>query len=371
VVRRALFAAVAPWVLVALLAVAGAVAGVAGLAGGGSNVAVPQAGAVAELPVIQGAIPADAAPGGATGVAVSGDRVYVAESREGFVRVTTRDGSAVATIGAGWLRIPVYVAVGPVDGRVYVSDRGRGEVAVFSATGERLGAVHLPGPSGAATDAAWSPLALGFAPDGVLYVADSAEPQSVDVFSATGTRVATLGAGVPDGRTGRTFAFANGIAAGADTVYVVDSNNGRLLVFDRSGAFLRQVAVDGIPRGIAVLGDGRIVVVDASSDSVNVLDAQGRVLGTIAGESGDGATLAAPAGVALGEDGTLYVVDSVSGRVFTAETTVAGGGRSDLSAETRPWLLAAAGLLWVLAVGLAWRATVRARARARERGIRL
>jgi DNA-binding beta-propeller fold protein YncE len=304
-------------------------------------------------------------------VAVSGDRIYVAESRKGFVRVTTRDGSAVATIGAGWLRTPVYVAVGPVDGRLYVSDRGRGEVAVFSATGVRLGAVHPQGPSGAATDGAWLPLALSFAPDGVLYVADSAEPQSVEVFSPTGSRIGSLGVDVPDGRTGRKFAFPNGIAANTGEVLVADSNNGRLLFFDRAGVLLRQVMADGIPRGIALLGDGRIVVVDAASGSVEVLDAQGRMLGAVTGQAPDGARLVAPAGVALGEDGTLYVVDSVSGRVFTASTPEAAGGQTGVSAETRTWLLVAAGLLWALAIILGWRAAVRARARVRARSVRL
>jgi len=370
--RRARFAAIASWTGVTLLALGGVAAVVAGLAGSGRTTLQPPTATVAELPAIHGVIPSsDTTPGGATGVAVSGDRVYVAESRKGFVRVTTRDGSAVATIGAGWLRTPVYVAVGPVDGRLYVSDRGRGEVAVFSATGERIGAVTPEGSSSAATDGAWLPLALGFAPDGVLYVADSAEPQSVDVFSATGSRIASLGVDVPDGRTGRTFAFPNGIAADAEQVLVADSNNGRLLVFDRSGAFLRQVAVDGIPRGIVLLRDGRIVVVDAASGSVEVLDAQGRVLGAVTGQAADGARLVAPAGVALGEDGTLYVVDSVSGRVFTATTPEAAGGQAGISAETRTWLLIAAGLLWALAVVLGWRAAARARARVRARSVRL
>jgi sugar lactone lactonase YvrE len=375
-VRRARIAGIALWAGVVLLVVCGVVAVVAGLGGTGTvtslPVPLPPTGSVAELPVINAALPsADTTPGGATGVAVSGDRVYVAESRKGFVRVTTRDGSAVATIGAGWLRTPVYVAVGPVDGRLYVSDRGRREVEVFSATGERLGVVTPQGPSGEATEGAWLPLALGFAPDGVLYVADSAEPQRVDVFSATGSRIASLGADVPDGRTGGKFAFPNGIAASTDEVLVADSNNGRLLVFDRSGAFVRQVMIDGIPRGVVVLGDGRIVLVDAAGGSVEVLDAQGQMLGAVTGQAADGASLVAPAGVALSEDGTLYVVDSATGRVFTASTPEVVGGRAGLSAETRTWLLVAAGLLWALAVFLGWRAAARARARARASGVRL
>lgn len=370
--RRARFAAIASWVGVILLVLGGATAVAASLTASAGTTVQPPTGTVAELPAIQGVIPSsDTTSGGATGVAVSGDRVYVAESRKGFVRVTTRDGSAVATIGADWLQTPVYVAVGPVDGRVYVSDRGRGEVAVFSATGERIGAVTPQGSSVTATGGAWLPLALGFAPDGVLYVADSAEPQSVDVFSATGSRIASLGAGVPDGRTGRTFAFPNGIAASFEQVVVADSNNGRLLVFDRSGVLLRQFSVDGIPRGIALLGDGRIVLVDASSGSVEVLDPEGRLLGTVTGTAADGTRPVAPAGLALGEDGTLYVVDSVTGRVFTAASPGAASVQPGLSAETRRWLLVAAGLLWALAIGLGWRTAARIRARVRGPGIRL
>jgi sugar lactone lactonase YvrE len=129
--------------------------------------------------------------------------------------------------------------------------------------------------------------------------------------------------------------------------------------------------IDGIPRGVVVLGDGRIVLVDAAGGSVEVLDAQGQMLGAVTGQAADGASLVAPAGVALSEDGTLYVVDSATGRVFTASTPEVVGGRAGLSAETRTWLLVAAGLLWALAVFLGWRAAAGARARARAMDVRL
>lgn len=370
--RRKRFLQVAPWVAVGLLVVAGLAAAVAALTTGASP--LPSTGGAtvpADLAVAATLTSTDATVGGAIGVAVSGDRVYIAESRKGFVRVVTREGSAVATIGAGWLRTPVYVAVGPVDGRVYVSDRGRGEVGVFSATGEFFGVLTPQGLAERTPAGSWLPLAMGFAPEGALYVADSSGLQSIAVFSAAGSRIGTLGADVPEGRSGTRFAFPNGITVSARKVLVADSNNGRLLVFDRSGAFEGQIAVDGIPRGVALLGDGRIVLTAASRDAVRVLDAQGAPAGTVAGQAGAPSPFVAPAGLALGEDGTLYVADSVTGEISIVRTGVVSEGRSGLLPESRVGLLVLTALLLALAVALGWRAVSRASARVRETGIRL
>jgi DNA-binding beta-propeller fold protein YncE len=260
------------------------------------------------------------------------------------------------------------VAVGPVDGRVYVSDRGRRSVVVYAADGTLFGVLTPDGVRAHATAAGqWLPLALGFAPDGTLYVADSSGEQDIAVFSPTGSRIATIGADVPTGRTGHRLAFPNGIAATADEVVVADSNNGRLLMFDRSGAFVRALPVDGLPRGLVVLSDGRIVVTDAATNLVTVYTAAGQPQITLGGSGVAAPHFTAPAGAAVDGSGHVYVGDAGSGDVQVLRTT-APASRGLIPATVPPngWLLVTI-VCAALALGAAALATARARVRARAR----
>lgn len=367
--RLARVAAAAPWVGIAgLLIIAGVcLAFGLGLVPTGLP-AGPGAGGSAEgqLSVVRVLPAVDASAGAPTGIAVSGDRVYVADAVRGVVDELTRDGSRVATIGAGWLKTPAYVAVGPVDGRVYVTDRALGQVGVFSSTGAFIGVLSADGlhPK-AKTGPAWRPLALAFAPDGTLYVSDTGSTQTVAVFSPEGSRTGTLGADVPPGRTTHRFAFVNGIAAGADKVLVTDSNNGRILEFDRAGAFRGETPVDGLPRGIVVTPSGRIVLTDASSNGVQLLDPEGAPIQTLTGGVGEREQFRAPAGVALGSDGAVYVADSVSRQVFVLGIGGSAGKAAGLAASARWLLFALAALAVAAAVALAIGIGNRARARVR------
>ncbi|HEY5484321.1 MAG TPA: hypothetical protein VIK31_11030 [Propionibacteriaceae bacterium] len=334
--------------MVGLLAVATFVAGVMAWRAADSRLPEPGLasveGSVTLLPAISLSDATEAQP---VGVAVSGDRLYVADVRRGLVDVLTRDGSRVATIGAGFLKAPAYVAVGPVDGLVYVTDRGRDVVVVYSTTGERI---RFLGPGGAdptsTVASSWKPLALGFAPDGTLYVTDASVRQQVVVFSPTGRRIGSLGAGIPAGRTGQELSFANGVAATDDAVLVADSNNGRIVVLDRQGGFVRELLTTGLPRGIAALPDGGFVMTDAALGVVRSYSAVGLQTGE-AGLSGDTAGIfATPSGVAVSEDGRIFVGDTGNGRVDVLRMSAVGRRVVPVDGRTaRPWAIAAAVLL--------------------------
>ncbi len=69
--------------------------------------------------------------------------------------------------------------------------------------------------------------------------------------------------------------FPNGIAVDAGgNVEVADSNNGRLVVFDRAGKVLGATGKElgggdlGLPRGVALHGSGLLFVVDAADHMV-------------------------------------------------------------------------------------------------------
>jgi len=349
--RSALTRRWAPWVGVALLASAACAAGVMAWSDAtawipGPSMTTTEA-SVTVLPSISSAEATRAQP---VGIAVSGDRLYVADSRRGLVDVLSRDGRHVATIGKGFLKAPAYVAVGPVDGRVYVSDRGRDSVVVYSATGDLLRVLDPAGVDPTSTAPPWRPLALGFAPDGTLYVTDASTRQQVVVFSPTGRRIGVFGAGLPVGRTGQRLSFANGVAATRDRVLLADSNNGRILVLDRSGALVRVVPTQGLPRGIAALADGRFVVADAALGSVSAYSARGALTGEAGLSGGSAGMFAEPSGVALSDDGRIFVADTGNGRVDVLRMSAASPRPASAAGHPWVWSLVAA-LLLVAAAG--------------------
>ena len=200
-----------------------------------------------------------------TGVAVNADgsRIYATQS-EGDPMVIAFDasGKQVASLKppatATGDHVPVYVAVNPVNGEVYVSDRPAATIYVYAADGSYLRAFD-PGPD----LKGWQPLGLGFDTKGDLFVTSVGAPfQAVHEFAPDGTLVRTYG-------KADEFNFPNGVAVDANgNVYVADSNNGRLVMFDRDGNELGMVRQGagvgdlGLPRGTAIDDSGRIYVAD-------------------------------------------------------------------------------------------------------------
>ncbi len=124
---------------------------------------------------------------------------------------------------------------------------------------------------------------------GQIWVADRAE-HVVHVLDAAGTGVRTIGAAPvgpsaaaaagPSDAPGRLHAPAD-VAIAAGRVFVSDTGNGRVQVFDvESGGFLASWPMGGAPGGIAARADGsRVYVADAAAARVTVFDAAGTVVG--------------------------------------------------------------------------------------------
>ncbi len=161
---------------------------------------------------------------------------------------------------------------------------------------------------------------MGVAPsrDGKrLYVTDYATP-GVFVFDFEARRVELLG--------GETHGFKTpfGVAVDQqDNVYVVDSTPRLIRVFDRSGKFLRNITHESLERPTGIAVDSirrRIYVADSASRTsqnhvIRVFDADGGYLKALGGLGNEPGKLSFPSYLAVDGSGTLYVTDTMNGRV--------------------------------------------------------
>ena len=110
-----------------------------------------------------------------------------------------------------------------------------------------------------------------------------------------------------------------GIAASNDEVFVSDSRNSRIQVFDLKGNFKRQFGVEGKgklerPMNISLVNQ-ELYVADFFNDQIQVYALNGEFKRKI-GRPGDGkGEFSEPGGVAVNADGDLYVADFYNQRV--------------------------------------------------------
>ena len=258
------------------------------------------------------------------GIAVSADgsRMYVTQTGGDQATLMldgrgTRLGTLTPPTDVAARTTQLYVAVDPKTGDVYTTDRSHGAVYIYSADGVYRG-IFRPDPD----PGAWQPLAIAFDRDGNLFISDAGGTfQTVREIDRNGHVVLTIG-------TDGMLNFPNGIAVDkSGDIYVTDSNNGRLLVFDKAGTqlgLIQRGPAQGefsMPRGIVIDDVGKVYVVDAVGQGVQVyramasgdqaphyLDRFGRE-GTV-----DGA-FEFPNGIAVDSRGRVYVADWNNDRI--------------------------------------------------------
>jgi DNA-binding beta-propeller fold protein YncE len=255
------------------------------------------------------------------GVAVNADgsRIYATQS-EGDAAVVAYDGlgtqlAIMLPPETGTDHVFVYVAIDPLSGDVYVTDRPMAAIHVYTAEGAYRRTIEHP-----STLDGWQPLGVSFTSLGHMVVTDAGRNQ-VHEFATDGSLLRSIGA------PGQ-FNFPNAaIVDGTGMMYISDSNNGRVVVLDEIGsqiAVLRRGPYEGdlgMPRGLAVDDAGRIYVVDNTDQSVKVYRpaAAGEGAPTFVGRFGengiaDGA-FRFPNAVATDARGRVYVADWSNDRI--------------------------------------------------------
>ncbi len=220
--------------------------------------------------------------------------------------------------GANALKGPVGVAVGK-DQRVYVVDFSRRRISVFNKNGGFLFAFDQVA-DGANTQLG-NPVHIAMAPDGNLWVADRRN-KAVYIFSAEGDFLRKF---VPNGNEDfdwTPLAIAIASDGSVRITDVGDTAKHRLLYFDAAGNLTKQVGRTAqvvnpedspgyfyFPNGLAIADDGSVYVADGDNRRVQVFDTNGTFKQFVS-------TSGVPRGEAI--DNTkdyLFVVDALAHQV--------------------------------------------------------
>jgi len=273
------------------------------------------------------------------GVALGPDgSLYVTDGGNHRIQRFGADGEFLDIVGEqssglpGGFNEPWDVAVGP-DGSVYVADTWNHRIQRIDADGEPVVGWGVFGEASVEAGEAghgvfYGPRGVVVGPAGatdsdaeqLVYVTDTGNKR-VQVFDPTGDFDFQFGGGgILEGRMDEPV----GIAFGPDgDLYVADTWNRRVQVFDEAGRFLRQWAIPGWDSGLpeekpylAVDGRGRVYVTDPGGYRVLVFDSEGNHLLSFGKYGTDAQSFGLPQGIGVAEDGTIYVTDAHMHRVL-------------------------------------------------------
>lgn len=249
------------------------------------------------------------------GVAVDrSGRMYVTD--RGRVWVLDLKNNSVGFIGdqpgEGRLSNPVGIAVSS-DGRVFVTDTALDRVFIYK-EGRLVGASGFAGEYEGAG---------GIALDekrGLFYIAD-AKKHTVSVYSLKDYRkIRTMGRrGIEHGE----FNYPTNLDVDPDgRLYVVDTGNFRVQIFDSEGKFLKDLGEVGDtpgsfarPKGIALDSEGHIYVIDAAFQNFQIFDFEGNILLAVgSGGTAEGEFLL-PSDITIDDEDLIYVVNQMPPKV--------------------------------------------------------
>ena len=257
---------------------------------------------------------------GPYGMAVdSKGRLYVADQRVGAVFIfntETRDVELIANGQQAHFGLINGIAIDD-DDRVFVSDGKLHRVIVFNAKHEVVSQINekLIDPVGLAIDTE----------NRLLYVVDTQADQVV-VYDADSLkelrRIGTAGKNHYLTTPGD-FGGPSNVAVDKDgNVYVTDTMNNRVEIFDADGKFISTFGKNGDgpgyfarPKGIAVDGDGHIWVADTVQNRLQVFNREGQLLTYIGGYGHYPGQFESLVGVAIDKNNRVFTSEQYPGRV--------------------------------------------------------
>jgi len=257
---------------------------------------------------------------GPYGIAIdSKGLVYVADQKVGAVFIFNTETRDVQLIRNGYeahFGLINGVAIDD-DDRLFVSDGKMHRVLIFDSRHEVVGQISevLVDPVGLAIDRQ----------NRFLYVVDTQLDQVV-VYDADTLKLLRR-----IGTTGKNhwlttpgdFGAPSNVALDRDgNVYVTDTMNNRVEIFDADGNFLSQFGQHGDgpgylarPKGIAIDSDGHIWIADSYQDRVQVFDREGQLLTYLGGHGHFPGQFEALIGIAIDKENHVFTTEQYPGRM--------------------------------------------------------
>ena len=164
-----------------------------------------------------------------TGIATAGDRLYVVDTARHRVVIVTTAGAIVGAFGErgaapGQFNYPTNIARSE-DGRLYVTDTMNFRVQIFDPDGHYVAAFGQLGDGSGDFD---KPKGIAVDSNGHIYVVEGLN-DVVQIFDESGKLLLVFGgSGSGDGE----FWLPSGIAIANDTIFVADSANKRVEMFE-------------------------------------------------------------------------------------------------------------------------------------------
>jgi DNA-binding beta-propeller fold protein YncE len=236
-----------------------------------------------------------------------GKLIYLTDMRNSRIRVLeAMTLKPVGSFGDGELSNP-HDAEFDQAGRLLVADTGNNRVAIYEVKGAQAKLVgELKGLSG--------PEGVSVAPDGRVIVVNT-RAAAISVFRDGKLERTVGGRGSKDGE----FSNPHDVDVAADgSVYVVDSGNNRVQMFDASmkhrASFGAALGLDS-PKYLTFDGD-RVWLADEDNHRVLLLDRAGRLLGVLgSGKRGRGPNAFYKPEAVLARAPHVWVIDTYNSRI--------------------------------------------------------
>ena len=218
--------------------------------------------------------------------------------------------SAVTAEFATFNSLPVDATCDNI-GNVYVTDTQADKIWKFSPEGDSLlcfgyaytgqDTLGLNHPKGIAVD-----------DSGNIWITDCYQSK-VKKYDSQGNYLSTLG---KHGNQQGEFNQPTGIAISGNEIYVVDHLNGRVQVFNKTGAFIRQFGNNCLnqPAGIAIRNNETeklVYVCDSQNDRIAIFDTEGNLVKSL-----DSLGLDKPWDICFDNNNNLYIADVYNNRVI-------------------------------------------------------
>ena len=270
------------------------------------------------------------------GVSVSDDGyVYVADEGSHRINVFDTDGNPLTTFGeqgvamqdGAFFERPHSVALDS-ENNIFVVDTWNYRIRAFTSEFEFITGWGQPLTSGfdaqiIPEDGFWGPRDIAIDGEGRIYVADTGNKR-IRVYASDGTYIHDIGSGgAGDGQLNEPA----GIALHPDgLLYVADTWNRRVTVFTLDGSFVNNFTVRGWyddlgNRPYLAIDPMRelLYITDSDAGRVLIYDTDGNCLssfGQFNQDAPNAAQFATVGGIAVDNDGNVFVTDYAAGRVL-------------------------------------------------------